>query len=290
MTLEFFDKAFGFKGREALALMGVHTVGGYNTFVVTDNAYNWLRKIQMKLFNNKYYKVLSQRSSKVFDECTGTMEDEKAEAVWTAKTHVLGSVLKKPDPWATADRLGHLRWNQLYLRGPTCQKNTFGYEKDFETWNKRKEIKQAASAAGFNSGIEYCCHEKERGCVMDNSCNPVCTIRQENKERYLGPDIGFYFKWNIDQTGHPVGCPGFKNKKTGEDFEDEDFRKKGVLHPDCDKQDADDGSGQALWQTVEDFADNQELWMEAFVDSFEKVQLNGYNSLDQGSQDFWNHF
>ena len=169
MTLEFFDKAFGFKGREALALMGVHTVGGYNTFVVTDNAYNWLRKIQMKLFNNKYYKVLSQRSSKVFDECTGTMEDEKAEAVWTAKTHVLGSVLKKPDPWATADRLGHLRWNQLYLRGPTCQKNTFGYEKDFETWNKRKEIKQAASAAGFNSGIEYCCHEKERGLFISSS-------------------------------------------------------------------------------------------------------------------------
>ena len=63
-----------------------------------------------------------------------------------------------------------------------------------------------------------------------------------------------------------------------------------MLHPDCDKQDADDGSGQALWQTVEDFADNQELWMEAFVDSFEKVQLNGYNSLDQGPQDFWTTF
>ena len=76
---------------------------------------------------------------------------------------ILGKILKKPNPWATADRLGHLRWNQLYLRGPTCQKNTFGYEKDFETWNKRKEIKQAAFAAGFNSAIEYCCHEKERG-------------------------------------------------------------------------------------------------------------------------------
>ena len=58
---------------------------------------------------------------------------------------------------------------------------------------------------------------------MDDSCNPVCTIRQENKERYLGPDMGFYFKWNIDETGHPAGCPGFKNKMTGEDLEDEEY-------------------------------------------------------------------
>ena len=58
--------------------MGVHTVSGYNTVVITDNSYNWLRKIQQKLFNNKYYKVLAQRKSKVYDECTGTMDNNKA--------------------------------------------------------------------------------------------------------------------------------------------------------------------------------------------------------------------
>ena len=67
--------------------------------------------------------------------------------------------------------------------------------------------------------------------------------------------MGFFFKWDIDETGHPRGCPGFKHKKTGTDLTDEEFRKKGVLKPDCPKQDADDGSGQELWKTVEDFAD-----------------------------------
>ena len=80
----------------------------------------------MKLFNNKYYKVMAQRDSKVFDECTGTMEDKKAPASWTAKTRIIGDTLKVPKPWATQDQIGHLRWNQIYERGPTCVKNTFG--------------------------------------------------------------------------------------------------------------------------------------------------------------------
>ena len=54
------------------------------------------------------------------------MNDEMAPAFWSAKPKILGNVLKVPKPWATKDRLGHLRWNQLYMRGPTCIKDTFG--------------------------------------------------------------------------------------------------------------------------------------------------------------------
>ena len=124
--MEFFDTAIGLNGREALALMGAHSVGEYTPVIVSDNAYNWLRKTQLKLFNNKYYKVMAQRSSKVFDECTGTMADEEAPSTWAARTQVLKKVLKVPNPWATAENPGHLRWNLFYERGPTCEKGTFG--------------------------------------------------------------------------------------------------------------------------------------------------------------------
>ena len=59
---------------------------------------------------------------------------------------------------------------------------------------------------------------------------------------------------------------------------------------DCPKQDADDGTGQELWQPVEEFADDQESWMKEFVSALEKMQGNGYKSLQQGPKGFWTHF
>ena len=126
-TLDYFDKAFGFNGRQALALMGAHTTSKYNVLVNTDNTYAWLRQMQNSLFNNRYYKVLSERKSKVYDECIGTMSNEVALSKWTAKTSVLRGILKKPDLWATSENPGHLRWSLSYERGPNCAANTLGY-------------------------------------------------------------------------------------------------------------------------------------------------------------------
>ena len=68
------------------------------------------------------------------------------------------------------------------------------------------------------------------------------------------------------------------------------FRNKLLIVPDCPKQDLDDGTGKELWKSVEDFADDQELWIEEFVEVFEKMQCNGYESLEQGPKEFWSHF
>ena len=106
----------------------------------------------------------------------------------------------------------------------------------------------------------------------------------DNEERGLGPDTGFYFKWNIDSDGKPRGCPGFPSG-----WKDAQFRHHAWLQPKCPKQDADDGTGQELWKTVENFADDNELWMSEFVASFEKMQTNGYAQLDQGPTKFWKH-
>ena len=51
----------------------------------------------------------------------------------------------------------------------------------------------------------------------------------------------------------------------------------------------DDGAGQEMWRTVEDFADHQEVWVEEFGQAFVKMQSNGYSegTLNIGPRSFW---
>ena len=87
-----------------------------------------------------------------------------------------------------------------------------------------------------------------------------------------------------------MGCPGFKDAMTGKDLTNDEFRNTLIVKPNCPKQDSDDGTGQELWKTVEEYADDQELWINDFILAFEKMQANGYKSLNQGPKEFWNHF
>ena len=49
-----------------------------------------------------------------------------------------------------------------------------------------------------------------------------------------------------------------------------------------------------MHETVEKLASNNKLWIQSFVDVFEKMQRNGYKSTDLNSQklktDFWTHW
>ena len=68
-------------GKEGLVLMGVHAVGRLNV-QFSGNAYSWVRGA--KLFNNKYYKLLAGEPDRVFDSCTGTLDDKVD--MWTRLT------------------------------------------------------------------------------------------------------------------------------------------------------------------------------------------------------------
>ena len=85
MTVDYYDKAFGFTGREGLTLMGVHAVGRLNV-QFSGNAYSWVRGA--KLFNNKYYKLMAGVPDRVFESCTGTMDD-KVDMPFTLRSSYL---------------------------------------------------------------------------------------------------------------------------------------------------------------------------------------------------------
>ena len=73
MTVSYYDRAFGLTGKEGLVLMGAHAVGRLNV-QFSGNAYSWVRGA--KLFNNKYYKLMAGVPDRVFESCTGTLDDK----------------------------------------------------------------------------------------------------------------------------------------------------------------------------------------------------------------------
>ena len=60
----------------------------------------------------------------------------------------------------------------------------------------------------------------------------------------------------------------------------------------CPMQDMDDGNGQESWKTVEMYADDNEQWIEDFVDVWDKMSTKGYSEQDlvQGPNQFWTHW
>ena len=50
----------------------------------------------------------------------------------------------------------------------------------------------------------------------------MCTFHNGNKNRFIGADVGYVLKWEIED-GLPRGCSVFKNKN-GEYMTNEEFR------------------------------------------------------------------
>ena len=66
MTVNYFKDKFKMNGKQALALMGVHTVGRFNP-LTSKNDYSWVRDFseRPRLFNNEYFKNLALKPQKV---------------------------------------------------------------------------------------------------------------------------------------------------------------------------------------------------------------------------------
>ena len=105
-------------------------------------------------------------------------------------------------------------------------------------------------------------------------CQPSCMKRIQNDETALQAEVGFYRHFLVNETtGRPYGCPGF----------DDDVKwmtdQKFSARPYCDLERY-APEGEPLYQIVEQMADDQQLWMDEFVPSLEKMLDNGYQSQE----------
>ena len=85
MVAEYFLRTFDLSPREALALMGAHTIGKYSTFH-THIDYAWVRArkgMRHRTLNNEYYKSLTAEAGHVKDGyCVGKLDGSKATKEW----------------------------------------------------------------------------------------------------------------------------------------------------------------------------------------------------------------
>ena len=108
-------------------------------------------------------------------------------------------------------------------------------------------------------------------------CNPEtdrfnCSRPDFMQSSYLNSDIGLFLKFEVDEaTGRPIGCKGLNDRKWLSN------RRRMVREPHgCPLNDALDIEGSKMHEIVEEFANDEQVWIDEFVAVFEKMQENGY--------------
>ena len=280
MTIDYFKNHFNLNAREALALMGAHTVGNFN-MINSKVDYAWVRKRKSKqaeTFNNKYFKVLAEKPAKLKETCLGNPFGNetlsgKAEMFWWLLPKVIDDVFRdeykdfsKSWEHPTQDHPGHLTWMARYERTPDCN-----------DYAKEDSMGNFFGAKHFN-----------RCCAMDQM-DHSCLKQVQDKIRHLSTDVGFYLHWDVE-NGLPRGCDIFERKNliTEEDFQ---ATTKTPLGPaNCPKQEIKDDKGMMLYKRVERYAEHQNEWLDDFFEAFEKMQqrVDKPWKLVSGPNSFWN--
>lgn len=96
---------------------------------------------------------------------------------------------------------------------------------------------------------------------------------------FLNTDVGLYLDFDTLENGFPVGnsthCTPLGS---GQNANDHHFNKAAATQT-C-LQTAPSGDGKALWEVVEEYADDQDKWWDDFTVAMEKMLSNGYESSE----------
>ena len=115
---------------------------------------------------------------------------------------------------------------------------------------------------------DHCCENLEDG----QKCQPDCVQWIANDETAMPCETGFYRHFESNKTsGKPYGCAGFDDPSTGWI----DGGKS--TWPECGLEEY-APEGEMLYEIVDEFADDQQIWMDNFVPTFEKMLSNGYGA------------
>ena len=118
---------------------------------------------------------------------------------------------------------------------------------------------------------------RSRKRALKNAC--AQTKRTNNlsyRERALSSDVGFYLKFQVHESGRPMGCGAFTQAWL-------DDKKQSSEEVDCPLEDhAPDG--EPMWKIVEEMATSNENMMKDFLPAFEKMIENGYQEGDLNPQ------
>ncbi len=250
MTSNYYADHFNLTAREAIALMeGAHSFGKFNK-EVSMMKYSWTRH-QNGLLNNQMFRQISFRPQ-YFLNCNDETGFDLVGDAWgqIANTTWVCNAL------GMSKNGGPFHWFHRYNRCPAS--------------NECAAIDVAEGRAEPDTP-PGCCQDLEPGM----QCQPDCQRDIQNDETAMGSDLGFYLKFDVDESsGRPSGCSGFNPKWLA--------GKQKVVYPNCEKQDY-APQGEPLFAIVEDYADNAQKWFDMFVETLAKMSSNGYASQDLNS-------
>jgi len=259
-TINFFNEEFGFSGRETVAIMGAHTLGEMNP-TVSLLKYTWTTRAGNS-FNNAYYNNFVKKNewfiqSQDGDTCTrvgdayGNLPDTK----WVP---TMNGFTKSGGP---------MHWIRMHYACQYC-------------------------GEGATIGLG-CCAGTPEGltCRPDNATrNDVDDIKGCERYRFafgkdemmMNAEAGLYFKFD-QENGIPKNCPGLEHfnmdnwiRPNGEVNKKDDIRR--AYHMDCPLNDRRlPESDKPVSDIVQDYADDQVLWVSEFTAAFEKMTRNGYS-------------
>jgi hypothetical protein len=256
--------------------MGVHAMGGRH---VSGVGYGWKQHADGTL-NNEYYLKLSgkanMRMKKYLDwQIPGKHRNKdgpSGKRYWLGGLKGLGASSSfRPGKRGLRKYGAPFFWTNVLTLGPDC------YKIKGRGWK---------NLGGKSS--ECCNKTYELG-----EYDAKCFKSSQKDETYLNPDVGLYLDFDVTDYGRPTGCPGFMAYHRAGVWENDaawranDRRSMpggGDKLPksECPKNEevADPITQKKMYQLVEDYADDQELWVQDFKVAMEKMIANGYSSSD----------
>jgi len=267
---KFFEDVFGMNARETVAIMGAHSFGTFNAGTSMFK-YTWKRGTS-ELLSNEYYRIIAlmphynkQMNPGGWHVVGGPGRTETNFSGAPAKTRWLVRARDKTDGH------GPFQWSHQYLRCPDCS---------FEAGNWTPIGLANEGGSGFRS--EHCCKECTKA-PGDPSIDEACLRWVSQDEEALSVDAALYLDFTFDpQSGRPTGCDfpeHFTNTKKQRGWKQKAHAPKG-----CQKQQLEstgDREPKMMYQIVEQYADDQNIWIDDFIPSLEKMLANGADSLQE---------
>jgi len=267
---KFFENVFGMNARETVAIMGAHSFGTFNSGTSMFK-YTWKRGTS-EFLSNEYYRLIALMPH--YNKQTKPGGWHVVGGPGRTETNFSGALSKTRWLVRARDKTeghGPFQWSHQYLRCPDCS-----WENG--TWTPIGSSNEGG--ASFRS--ERCCKEctKQPG---DPTIPEACLRWVSQDEEALSVDAGLYLDFTFDpQSGRPTGCDfpkHFTNTKNQRGWKRKNHAPKG-----CQKQQLESTGNREpkmMYEIVEQYADDQNIWIDDFIPSLEKMLANGYHSLQE---------
>ena len=270
-TTQFFENNFNLTPRESVALMGVHTLGHPMEVNSMFRHYGWTPQGRTE-FNNQYFINIANTTNYMHVNAKKLLADKNVANCNLSASYFVGDEYGNPMPVG-------------YKVRSERRTNAFG------PWNW--------SLMGSSCSVYLCTNISSTGTYHFNSCcnwmetcktNPMgCPFKKKQcggpeeaecelysnfqRTSMLSVDMGLNLKFEANEDGRPVGCPGMN----GRWMENRQIHSELV---ECELNNEPGDDSHTMSELVQHFAAEQDVWVNEFKDVYLKMIENGVNVED----------